>query len=93
MPNIELLAGPKLLLIIFVELVIGISSGLILKIMFEAASLAGEKIAASTGLSFAGLIDPESGAQTPVLSQILSLFMIVTFLSLELKPNPVDKFP
>ena len=83
MPNIELLAGPKLILIIFVELVIGISSGLILKIMFEAASLAGEKIAASTGLSFAGLIDPESGAQTPVLSQILSLFMIVTFLSLD----------
>ena len=51
--------------------------------MFEASSLAGEKIAASTGLSFAGLIDPESGAQTPVLSQILSLFMIVTFLSLD----------
>ena len=55
----------------------------LLKIMFEASSLAGEKIAASTGLSFAGLIDPESGTQTPVLSQILSLFMIVTFLSLD----------
>ena len=58
---------------------IGLSSGLILTILFSAASLAGEKIAASTGLSFAGLVDPESGTQTPVLSQILSLFMIVIF--------------
>ena len=58
------------------------TSGLLLTILFSASSLAGEKIAASTGLSFAGLIDPESGAQTPVLSQILSLFMIVVFLSL-----------
>ena len=34
-------------------------------ISHEAASLAGEKIAASTGLSFAGLIDPESGFIKP----------------------------
>ena len=82
-PNIEILAGPKLFLIIFIEIIIGATSGLILTILFSASNLAGEKIAASTGLSFAGLIDPESGAQTPVLSQILSLFMIVTFLSLD----------
>ena len=82
MPDINDLVGHELIIIIFKELIIGITSGLILKILFESASLAGEKIAASTGLSFAGLIDPESGAQTPVLSQILSFFMIVTFLSL-----------
>ncbi len=80
-PDINELVGYKLIIIIIKELIIGVSSGLILKILFESSSLAGEKIAASTGLSFAGLIDPESGAQTPVLSQILSLFMVVTFLS------------
>ncbi len=82
-PDINKVAGTQLMVIIFIELIIGVTSGLLLKIMFEASSLAGEKIAASTGLSFAGLIDPESGTQTPVLSQILSLFMIVTFLSLD----------
>ena len=82
MPNIELLAGLPLFSIIFVELLIGLTSGLLLTVLFSASSLAGEKIAASTGLSFAGLIDPESGTQTPVISQILSLFMIVVFLSL-----------
>ena len=80
MPNIEALAGLPLFSIIFVELIIGLTSGILLTVLFSASSLAGEKIAASTGLSFAGLIDPESGTQTPVLSQILSLFMIVVFL-------------
>ena len=82
-PDINKVAGTQLMVIIFIELIIGVTSGLLLKIMFEASSLAGEKIAASTGLSFAGLIDPESGTQTPVISQILSLFMIVVFLSLD----------
>jgi|TARA_B100001939_G_scaffold296081_1_gene269879 flagellar biosynthetic protein FliR len=81
-PNIIELAGLNIVLVIFQELVIGISSGLLLKILFGSAELAGEKIAASTGLSFAGLVDPESGAQTPVVSQILSFFMLLTFLSL-----------
>ncbi len=79
MPNIEALAGLPLFSIIFVELMIGLTSGVLLTVLFSASSLAGEKIAASTGLSFAGLIDPESGTQTPVISQILSLFMIVVF--------------
>ena len=83
MPNIESLAGFPLFSIILVELLIGLTSGVLLTVLFSASSLAGEKIAASTGLSFAGLIDPESGTQTPVISQILSLFMIVVFLSLD----------
>ena len=82
MPNINELAGINLVISILQELIIGVSSGLLLKILFASAELAGEKIAASTGLSFAGLIDPESGAQTPVISQIFSMFMLLTFLSL-----------
>ena len=82
-PDIEALAGFKLMILIFIELIIGVTGGLLLTIFFAASNLAGEKIAASTGLAFAGLLDPESGAQTPVISQILSLFMIVTFLSLD----------
>ena len=54
MPNIETLAGLPLFSIIFVELIIGLTSGILLTVLFSASSLAGEKIAASTGLSFAG---------------------------------------
>ena len=83
MPDIESLAGFSLLSVILVELLIGLTSGILLTILFSASSLAGEKISASTGLALAALVDPESGTQTPVISQVLSLFMIVVFLSLD----------
>lgn len=66
-----------------VEIAIGLSAGLVLTILFAAAALAGEVIAATGGLSFAAQIDPTSGGQTPVVSQILTLFLIVIFLSLD----------
>ena len=49
--------------------------------MFSAASLAGEKIATSAGLSYAAQVDPISGVQTPVVSQILYLYLIMIFLT------------
>ena len=69
--------------IIFKEIAIGVTAGLILSIMFSAASLAGEKIATSAGLSYAAQVDPVSGVQTPVVSQILYLFLIMIFLTVD----------
>jgi flagellar biosynthetic protein FliR len=68
-------------LVILTELAIGIGAGLILTIWFSSALLAGEKIAASSGLGFAAQIDPDSGGQTPVVSKIFSIFLTVLFLS------------
>mgnify|MGYP001315275427 FL=1 len=68
--------------IIIVELIIGISLGLTLSIWFSAATIAGEKMASSTGLGFSQMVDPETGGQTPVVSIILDLFLITIFLSL-----------
>ena len=42
----------NLLMIIIIEAMIGVSLGLTLSIWFSAATLAGEKMAASTGLRF-----------------------------------------
>ena len=69
-------------LVILTELAIGIGAGLILTIWFSSALLAGEKIAASSGLGFAAQIDPDSGGQTPVVSKnILDLFdSLIPFL-------------
>ena len=69
--------------VIFKEVAIGVTAGLILSIMFSAASLAGEKIATSAGLSYAAQVDPVSGVQTPVVSQILYLFLVMIFLSVD----------
>lgn len=68
--------------IVFVEAIVGISAGLTLTIWFSAASMAGEKMAASTGLGFSALVDPETGGQTPVLSIVMDLFLLTIFVSL-----------
>jgi len=83
LPSIELIGSFRGLVIAFTELVIGISAGLILTIFFAAASLAGEKIAASSGLSMATAVDPTSGSSSPVMAQILTLFLLVIFMSLD----------
>jgi flagellar biosynthetic protein FliR len=49
---------------------------------FSTVILAGEKIAATSGLAFASQVDPANGAQSPVISQIFSLFLLVLFFSL-----------
>ena len=80
-PPFEFLVGVKLVPIIFQELFIGIACGLVLNILFSSVILAGEKIAATSGLAFAAQIDPTSGAQSPVISQIFQLFLLVLFFS------------
>ena len=79
-PDIESFTELRIIGVIITELLIGIAAGLILTIWFSAAVLAGEKIATSAGLGYAAQIDPNSGGQTPVVSQMLSLFMIILFL-------------
>jgi len=71
------------LVVILSEIAIGLSAGLTLTVLFSAVLLAGEKIATSSGLGFAAQMDPNSGGQTPVVSQMLYLFMIVLFVSLD----------
>jgi flagellar biosynthetic protein FliR len=55
---------------------------MVMTICFAAASLAGEKIAATSGLAFASQVDPTGGGQSPVISQILILFLILTFFAI-----------
>ena len=80
-PPVEFLVGVKLVPIIFQELFIGLACGLVLNIVFSSVILAGEKIAATSGLAFAAQIDPTSGAQSPVISQIFQLFLLILFFS------------
>ena len=72
----------NLFIIVIIEAIIGIALGLSLSIWFSAATLAGEKMASSTGLGFSMMVDPQTGGQTPVVSMILDLFLITVFLSL-----------
>ncbi len=79
--SVEVLTSYQAILIVFSEISIGLCAGLILTIWFSAVLLAGEKVATSSGLSFAAQMDPSTGGQTPVVSQIFYLFMLVLFTS------------
>ena len=80
-PYLDTLQGVDLVPIIFQEISIGLICGMILSICFGAVILAGEKIATTSGLAFASQVDPSSGAQSPVISQIFSLFLLLLFFS------------
>ena len=81
-PSTEVLTSVALIPIIFQEIALGLTCGMILNICFSTVILAGEKIATTSGLAFASQVDPTNGAQSPVISQVFSLFLLVLFFSL-----------
>lgn len=81
-PSISEMSNLQIASVILQEVIIGLSAGMVMSIMFSAVALAGEKIASTSGLSFATQIDPNAGGTTPVVSQIFSLFLTTVFLSL-----------
>ena len=100
LPPLAVLVSADLIPIVLQEIFIGLTCGLTLAICFGTVILAGEKIAATSGLAFASQVDPTSGAQSPVISQIFSLFLLVLFFSLnghlvifELLFNSYERLP
>jgi flagellar biosynthetic protein FliR len=65
------------------EALIGATIGFVMQLAFAAVSLAGEMISTSMGLSFASMVDPQSGTQSPVVTQILAVMMLLAFMALE----------
>jgi flagellar biosynthetic protein FliR len=65
------------------EAVIGISVGILFQIAFASVAMAGEHIASSMGLGFASMVDPQTGAQSVVVTQFMSIIMILIFLVTE----------
>jgi flagellar biosynthesis protein FliR len=65
------------------QLVIGAALGFALQIIFDAVSMAGQLLANSMGLSFAFNIDPMHGAESPVLGELYSILVLLTFLALD----------
>lgn len=71
------------LLLLAGEVVIGLALGFALQTGFAAVSMAGEAIGNAMGLGFASILDPMSGRGTPAISQILSIFASLLFLSMD----------
>ncbi|WP_031433538.1 flagellar biosynthetic protein FliR [Methylomarinum vadi] len=63
------------------QIVLGITAGFILQMVFSVILVAGQSIAYSMGLGFASLVDPATGIQVPVVAQVFVIAVSLLFLS------------
>ncbi len=94
LPDAAILS-PMFFLVLVRELLIGIALGFILRMVIDAAVLAGQTLAISMGLHFATVVDPQHGG-TPTLSQFYvivgSLLLVVTDAHLALVEIMANSF-
>lgn len=66
--------------ILFHQILIGVSMGFIVQMVFQSLVIAGEAIANSMGLGFARMVDPANGVQVPVISQFFMVMATLLFV-------------
>jgi flagellar biosynthetic protein FliR len=65
------------------EVMIGLVLGLVAKLLFESAVMAGQILGVQIGYSLANVFDPQTNADTPVLSEFHQLAALLIFLDLD----------
>ena len=71
------------LLIALQQVLIGITMGIILQIVFSMLVMAGEQMAYSMGLGFASMVDPQNGVSVPVISQFFIVIATLLYLAID----------
>ncbi|MDR2460677.1 MAG: flagellar biosynthetic protein FliR [Deltaproteobacteria bacterium] len=62
------------------ELIIGAAMALMVRMVLETANLAGEYLSFQMGMTMVNLMDPQSGAQVPVVSRLIYIVFVLLFL-------------
>lgn len=62
------------------QLLIGLSMGFVLKIIFEIFTLAGQFLAMQSGLGYAMVVDPQRGTQVAVIGQLFMITASMVFI-------------
>jgi flagellar biosynthetic protein FliR len=70
------------IVVVFHQILIGVATGFVLQLIFDALAMGGQLLSNTMGLSFAFNVDPLRGASTPVLGQFYMLLVTLTFLAL-----------
>ncbi len=64
------------------QIMIGLTMGFVLQLVFAGLAFAGEAVAMSMGLGFASMMDPQNGTQVPVVSSYYVIVATLLFLAL-----------
>ena len=70
-------SGISLPLLVIGEVMVGLAIGMVVRILFSAAVIAGGIAAQQVGLSSALVVDPSMGGQAPLLSRLIGLAAVV----------------
>ena len=81
LPAVDPLSVQTLVLILQ-QVLIGLSMGFVLQIIFAAVVNGGQIVGMQMGLGFAQMMDPQTGVSVPVVSQFFNLLAILLFLAL-----------
>jgi flagellar biosynthetic protein FliR len=82
LPAVEMFSYPGFMTAI-TQVMIGLTSGFILQVVFAAVVFAGQGVALSMGLGFSMMVDPQSGQQVPVVAQFYTVTTTLIFISLD----------
>ena len=80
LPSIDPLSIESWLLVLE-QILIGVAMGFALQLVFSAVVIGGQVVALQMGLGFASMVDPSSGMQMPMISQLYMLAVILLFLA------------
>lgn len=81
MPNVEPGSAAGLL-VLAQQVMIGLSIGFTMRIVYTAVEMAGHLAGLQMGLGFATFYDPQNAAQVPIVAQFMSVLAVLIFLSM-----------
>ncbi len=82
LPTVEMFSYTGFMMAI-AQVMIGLTSGFILQLVFAAVVFTGQGIALSMGLGFSTMVDPQNGEQVPVIAQLYTVTTTLVFISLD----------
>ncbi|MDN0074167.1 flagellar biosynthetic protein FliR [Crenobacter sp. SG2303] len=82
LPAVPLVSAQGVL-ILFQQLLIGITIGFVMRVVISAVEIAGSLMATQMGLGFAMFFDPQHAASVPVVSRLLTTFTFLLFLTFD----------
>ena len=70
------------LLLVLKEAIVGLVLGLVVYIVFSAVQIAGGFIDFQMGFAMANIVDPQTGAQSPLMGQFFNFLLLLVFLAI-----------
>jgi len=75
---------PTLTIAILSEMLFGLSIGIVLQLAYNIITFAGGQISFMMGFSLASAIDPQTGVSMPIISQFLSLLVLMMLMMINM---------